>query len=99
MPKKIHKTEEMVAKVRQVEARTAQGKPVAEAVHRLNEIAIELDPEHGRLTVFDLGEDGTKVFTRFGIDNLAELVPIYSDPRRLDANRCHRPQAHGDPRN
>lgn len=50
----------------------------------LNEIAIELDPEDGRLTVLDLSEDGTTAFTRFGIDNLAELVQIYkADPNPL----------------
>jgi len=50
----------------------------------LNEIAIELDPEDGRLTVLDLSEDGTTAFTRFGIDNLAELVQIYkADPNLL----------------
>jgi hypothetical protein len=43
----------------------------------LNEISIELDPEDGRLTVFDLAEDGTTAFTRFGIENLAELVQLY----------------------
>jgi hypothetical protein len=50
----------------------------------LNEISIELDPEDGRLTVLDLAEDGTTAFTRFGIDNLAELVQIYkADPNLL----------------
>ena len=50
----------------------------------LNEISIELDPEDGRLTVLDLAEDGTTAFTRFGIDNLAELVQIYkTDPNLL----------------
>jgi hypothetical protein len=43
----------------------------------LYEISIELDPEDGRLTVLGLGEEGTTAFTRFGIDNLAELVQIY----------------------
>ncbi len=44
----------------------------------LNEISIELDPEDCRLiTVLDLAEDGSTAFTRFGIDNLAELVQNY----------------------
>jgi hypothetical protein len=43
----------------------------------LHEISIELDPEDGRLTVLGLGEEGTTAFTRFGIDNLAELIQIY----------------------
>ena len=50
----------------------------------LDEISIELEPEDGRLTVLGLGEEATTAFTRFGIDNLAELVKIYNaDPDLL----------------
>jgi hypothetical protein len=49
----------------------------------LDEISIELDPEDGRLTVLGLGEDGTTAFTRFGIDNLTELVQIYKEDPTL----------------
>jgi hypothetical protein len=49
----------------------------------LNEISVELDPEDGRLTVFDLAEDGTTAFTRFGIENLAELIQIYKENPNL----------------
>jgi hypothetical protein len=45
---------------------------------------IVLDPEDGRLGVLGLGEESTTAFTRFGIDNLAELVQIYkADPSLL----------------
>ena len=37
MPKKRHKAEEIVAKLRQVEVLTAQGKPVAEAIRSIRE--------------------------------------------------------------
>src|SRR5271168_4312096 len=43
----------------------------------LDEISIVLDPEDGRLGVLGLGEESTTAFTRFGIENLAELVQIY----------------------
>jgi hypothetical protein len=58
----------------------------------LDEISIQLDPEDGRLGVLGLGEESTTAFTRLGIDNLAELVRIYTvhisgsrsvTPRRL----------------
>jgi hypothetical protein len=64
---------------------TAARDRVQSALHgRLDEIRIELDPEDGRLTVLGLGEEGTTAFTRFGIDNLAELVQIYkADPNLL----------------
>ena len=35
MPKKRHKAEEIVARLRQVEVLTAQGKPVAEAIRSI----------------------------------------------------------------
>jgi hypothetical protein len=49
----------------------------------LDEISIELEPEDGRLTVFDLGEDGTTAFTHLGVENLAEIVRIYKTNARL----------------
>ena len=54
----------------------------------LDEISIELDPEDGRLTVLGLDDEGTTAFTRFGIDNLAELVQIYKE----DPNLLPRPK-------
>jgi len=39
-----------------------------------------VDPEHGRLTV---GEEGITAFTRFGIDNLAEIIQIYKENPNL----------------
>jgi hypothetical protein len=50
----------------------------------LDEISIVLDPEDGRLGVLGLGDESTTAFTRFGIENLAELVQIYkTDPSLL----------------
>jgi len=50
----------------------------------LQEISIEMDPEDGRLTVLGPGEETMTAFTRFGVDNLAELVNIYkADPHLL----------------
>jgi hypothetical protein len=50
----------------------------------LDEISIVLDLEDGRLGVLGLSEESTTAFTRFGIDNLAELVRIYkADPSLL----------------
>jgi hypothetical protein len=40
-------------------------------------VSIVLDPEEGRLGILVLGEESTTAFTRFGIDNVAELVLIY----------------------
>jgi hypothetical protein len=50
----------------------------------LDEISIVLDPEDGRLGVLGLGDESTTTLTRFGIENLAELVQIYkADPSLL----------------
>ena len=57
----------------------------------LQDTCIEMDPEDGCLTVLGPGEETITAFTRFGVDNLAELVKIYkSRPRStssLHANR------------
>ena len=50
----------------------------------LHEICIEMDPEDGRLTVLGPGEEAITAFTRFGVDNLTELVEMYkADPDLL----------------
>jgi hypothetical protein len=50
----------------------------------LQEISIEMDPEDGCLTVLGPGEETMTAFTRFGVDNLTELVKIYkADPGLL----------------
>ena len=40
-------------------------------------IALEMDPEDGCLTVYDVNDDGTTAFTSFGIENLKELIQIH----------------------
>ena len=56
----------------------------------LDEISIQLDPEDGRLGVLGPGEESTTAFTRFGIDNLAELVQIYkTNPSLLPRPKPH----------
>jgi hypothetical protein len=43
----------------------------------LQDLCIEMDPEDGCITVLGQGEETTTAFTRFGVDNLAELVKIH----------------------
>ena len=40
-------------------------------------IALEMDPEDGCLTVYDLNDEGTTAFTTFGIENLKWLIEIH----------------------
>jgi hypothetical protein len=43
-----------------------------------------MDPEDGRLTVLGPGDEAITAFTRFGVDNLTELVKMYkADPDLL----------------
>ena len=50
----------------------------------LQDIADEMDPEDGRLTVVGIGEDETTAFTRFGVERLTELVEMHkADPSLL----------------
>jgi len=40
----------------------------------LSELALELDPEHGRLWIYDAEEHDTLGFTERGIESLRELI-------------------------
>jgi len=49
----------------------------------LSDVALEVDPEDGCLTIYDIEDEGTTGFTSFGIDNLKELVEIHKKDRTL----------------
>ena len=40
----------------------------------LFELSIYMFPEHGRLHVYGVGEDGVVAFTRDGIENLQQII-------------------------
>jgi hypothetical protein len=50
----------------------------------LADIAIEMDPEDGRLMVWEPNDTETTAFTRDGIENLRQLV---SECRKLSAGK------------
>jgi hypothetical protein len=37
-------------------------------------IAIDMEPEDGRLIVWNVGENGVSAFTDFGIENLQQII-------------------------
>ena len=41
------------------------------------DVALEMEPEDGCLFVYGVNDEGTKAFTRDGIDNLKELIQIH----------------------
>ena len=48
------------------------------------DVALEMDPEDGRMTVFGVNDEGTTGFTSFGIENLKELIEMHkADPTIL----------------
>lgn len=51
----------------------------------LEEIAIEMEPEDGRIWVYGTGDDATTAFTAFGIENLRELLQIHQENADHDA--------------
>ena len=54
----------------------------------LSDVALEMDPEAGRLTIYGLKDEGTTGFTSFGVKNPKELTKIYkADPSLM--NRYH----------
>lgn len=56
----------------------------------LSDVALEMDPEAGRLAIYGLNDEGTTGFTSFGIENLKELIEIHkADPSLMDRYRGH----------
>jgi hypothetical protein len=54
----------------------------------LSDVALEMDPEAGRVTIYGLNDEGTTGFTSFGIENLKELIEIYkADPDLMNRYR------------
>jgi hypothetical protein len=45
-----------------------------EEENTIYEIAMDMEPEDGRLTVLDIGDAATVAFTERGIENLKELL-------------------------
>jgi len=43
----------------------------------LHAIVIDMEPEDGVIAVHGCGEDDTPAFTKDGIENLKELIPMY----------------------
>jgi hypothetical protein len=48
----------------------------------LSDLAIDMDPEDGRLWVYGVGEDGVTAFTDFGIENLQQIIADLRADRR-----------------
>jgi hypothetical protein len=54
----------------------------------LSDVALEMDPEDGRLTIYDANDEGSTGFTSFGIDNLKELIKMHKeDPTIIERYR------------
>lgn len=45
----------------------------------LEEIAIEMEPEDGRIWIYGTEDDAITAFTAFGIENLRELLQIHRE--------------------
>jgi hypothetical protein len=54
----------------------------------LSDVALEMDPEAGCVTIYGLNDEGTTGFTSFGIENLKELIEIHkADPSLMKLYR------------
>jgi hypothetical protein len=54
----------------------------------LSDVALEMDPEDGRLTIYGANDEGSTGFTSFGIDNLKELIKMQKeDPTIIERYR------------
>lgn len=52
---------------------------LGEDVDELEEIALEMEPEDGRLTVWGIGDQSTTAFTRNGVEYLKQLLEERKD--------------------
>lgn len=50
---------------------------LGEDVDWLLNVALEMDPEDGCLTVYDVNDEGMTAFTNAGIENLKDLIAIH----------------------
>ena len=50
----------------------------------LHEVAIEMEPEDGRIYVYGVDDEGVMAFTRFGVENLRELLQIHQQNAATD---------------
>lgn len=50
---------------------------LGEDVDWLWDVALEMEPEDGCLTVYDVNDQDTTAFTLHGIENLKELIEIH----------------------
>jgi hypothetical protein len=67
---------------------TRVAKILGEDVDWLENVALEMDPEDGRLAVYCTDDEGTIAFPGFGIENLKELIEIQkADPTILERYR------------
>jgi hypothetical protein len=54
----------------------------------LSDVALEMDPEDGRLTVYNVHDEDTTTFASFGIENLKDLIEIHkANPSIIEAYR------------
>ena len=54
----------------------------------LSDVALEMDPEAGCVTIYGLNDKGTTGFTSFGIENLKELIEFHkADPSLMKRYR------------
>ncbi len=56
----------------------------------LSGVALEMNPEDGCLTVYDVNDQGTTAFTNFGIVTLTALIEIHkANPSMIEG--CRKP--------
>ena len=70
---------------------------LGEDVDELEEIALEMEPEDGRLTVWGTGDQSTTAFTRNGVEYLQQLLEERKDrknSRQHHARGAHRMDTH-----
>jgi hypothetical protein len=68
-----------VNKVAHVKTIDLVARELGEEVDWLHDVALEMDVEDGVIWVYGVNDEGVMAFTKFGIENLAELIRLHRD--------------------
>ena len=77
----------IVAAITRVYTIAYVAKMIGEDEDWLHDLTIDMDFEDGRLTVYDVGDDGTTALTDFGIENLHQIIADLRADGRASASK------------
>jgi hypothetical protein len=68
-----------VNKVSHIKTIDLVARELREDIEALHDVALEMEPEDGLIWVHGLDDQGVIAFTKFGVENLVELLQTHRD--------------------